>query len=96
MWRDLKGQDVAEMNTALGKDTKMVAPCDWLLLIGHPEMINCATSFWAGFASHPRPVLLPILPTGSILPTLVLLHRHTRRYKILQRRKDMGRHFSFA
>lgn len=24
-----------------------------VLLIGHPEMINFATSFWAGFASHP-------------------------------------------
>lgn len=34
------------------------------LLIGHPEMINFATSFWAGFASHPRSVLLPNLPTG--------------------------------
>lgn len=27
---DLKGKDVAEMNTALGRDTKMVAPCDQL------------------------------------------------------------------
>lgn len=39
------------------------------LLIGHPEIINFATSFWAGFASHPPHRLHPT--------TLVSLHRHT-------------------
>lgn len=41
------------------------------LLIGHPEMINFATSFWAGFASHP--------PTGSILPPLAGLTPQTHK-----------------
>lgn len=39
------------------------------MLIGHPEMINFATSFWAGFASYPPHRLHPTTP--------VSLHRHT-------------------
>lgn len=76
---------MAGMNRVLGVDTRMMAPSDQLqiLLIGHLEMINSATSFWAGFASHPRPVLLPTLSTGSILPALASLHRHTRGYSSL-------------
>lgn len=35
------------------------------LLIGHPEMINFATSFWAGFASHPPHRLHPTTPGWS-------------------------------
>lgn len=56
VWMDLKGEDVARTQ----RWWRRAFSVD--LLIGHPEMINFATSFWAGFASHPSHRLHPTTP----------------------------------
>lgn len=57
-------------------------------------MINSATSFWAGFATHPRPVLLPILPTPIYSPGLTP-QTHTWAHVPLEKERH-SRRFSFC